>query len=94
MIEVSAYTYQLIGQGEACIVEGSSDKGYIACLVEAPEAVAIRDAIDAGERPNVTITDSDEYVLLGCQVWCMYEDLHDEERRERLRDAAISRGAT
>ena len=64
--------------------EGRTGDDWWAFAVEKDAAESILDALAVGESPEVQVPRGPFRVPLGCPEWCGYDDIHDEERWDRL----------
>ena len=62
---------------------------FVGFTVDTVTGKSILRDVRSGDHPTVTVTW--HYVVYGCPDWCGYEDLHDEELRDKLRKARVAR---
>jgi len=68
-------------QGTVVLFKGDSPGDTVWFYVGQRAAAGILEALRAGETP---VADVPYWAILGCPEWCMYDDLHDEEKRARV----------
>jgi hypothetical protein len=71
-------------QGKMVIFDGRVRGVPMTFAADHRAASAILEALRAGETPVVDVPQGPHLIALGCPEWCMYEDIHDAEKRARL----------
>ena len=77
-VTVTAVAYE---QGRAVLFDGEGPVGPVTFAAGHRSAAVILEALRAGETPTVDVP---YWAILGCPEWCGYEDVHDQERIERV----------